>query len=368
MDPSAAGAEPQPQTQTVPAGGEQPQRQEPADFTASIEGMNDATEIGDLLFGRTPETPADAEPAGQASGDTPPQADTESPAEEPAGATPQDAPAGELEDPPAEPTQAPTLDRISLRSLHPDDRLLVAQAKELVREGIAPRLADAFKMLTETEAGTPEPAPQFQQPADDTPPANAPAQTPAPSIEADPEVARLASTLADLRAQRKAAVEEFDRPKELDLTSQIEDALAALAEAKSQAIYRTRETTIQEQAVNAVIEEIYVAHPDSEDPKSFFSYRLTQEVADYEQAHGPISRHPAQLRQLAAKVAAEIGQKQETKPQAQAAAPPPRQNARPIGSSAPGSASAARPSPENIQRLINTADEETLRSALFGAA
>ena len=366
MDPPVAGEQPQLQPETVPAGGEQPQRQEPADFTSVIDGMTNAEDIGNVLFDRMPaeSPPADAEPAGQASGETTSQADPEATADEPDGTMPQEPAAEDQDSPPAEPTQAPSLDRISLRSLHPDDRLLVAQAKDMVREGKAPRLADAIRILTQ-EVGTPEPSPQAQTTADDAPQPQAPAQAPAP-VEIDSEVARLTSHLAELRSERtKAATEEYDRPRELELTGQIEDALAALAEAKSQAIYHTRETTLQEQAVNAVIEDIYVAYPDSEDPASFFSYRLTQEVATYEQAHGPIGRHPAQLRQLAAKVAQEIAPKQETKPQAQAA-PAPRQNARPLGTSAPGSASSVRPSPDNIQRLLQSADEETMRSVLFG--
>jgi DNA polymerase III subunit gamma/tau len=367
MDPPVAGEQPQPQTQTVPAGGEQPQRQEPADVSASIDALTDATAIGDLLFGRTPEPPADAEPAGPASGDTPtPQAGTDSTADDPAGEQPQDA----AEDPdttPAEPQQAPSLDRISLRSLHPDDRLLVAQAKDMVREGKAPRLADAIKMLTETAAGTPEPAPEAhaQAATQDPQPDPAPARQPAPAVEPDADVAALAAQLADLRAQRKAAVEEFDRPTELELTSQIEDALAALAEAKSQAALRSREATLQDQAINAVIEDIYVAHPDSEDPKSYFSYRLTQEVESYEQAYGSIRNHPAQLKALADKVAKEIAPPPAAR--TQAPAPAPRQNARPLGTGAPGSASAVRPSPDNIERLIQTSDEETIRAVLFGA-
>lgn len=364
MDTPPPVAETAAPTQTVPAGGEQPQRQEPVDFASQIEGLEDTAAMESLLFGGPPPeaaTPADAEPAGPASGDPNTQEDSQAPAETtPAGEQPQEAPAEEEEQPPADqPQQTPTLERISLRALHPDDRVLVAKAKDLVREGKAPRLADAIAMLTQQSAGTPEPAPQPES-ATEEPRSQAPAPAPAQApVESDSEVARITSQLADLRALRKTAVEEFDRPQELELTAQIEDALAALAEAKSQAIIRSQQATVQEQAINAVIEDIYVAHPESEDPKSFFSYRLTQEVEAYEQAHGPIGRHPAQLRALADKVAREIAPpKQDAR--ATPAPPPPRQNARPLGSSAPGSQSAVRPSPEQLQRLIETADDETI--------
>lgn len=363
MDTPPPVAETAASTQTVPAGGEQPQRQEPVDFTSQIEGMEDTAAMESLLFGGTPPetaTPADAEPAGQASGDNQTQENSSHTAETtPAGEQPQEPTAENTEELPAEPQPTPSLERISLRSLHPDDRVLVAKAKDLVREGKAPRLADAIRMLTD-ELGTQEPAPQ-PEPTAEEPRSQAPAPAQA-TVQIDPEVGRISSELADLRAQRKEAVEEFDRPTELELTAQIEDALTALAEAKSQAAIRVQQATIQEQTVNAAIEDIYVAYPESEDPKSYFSYLLTQEVEDYEQAHGPISRYPAQLRALADKVGRETDPpKQDARTPAP---PPPRQNARPLGSSAPGSQSAVRPSPEQLQRLIETADDDTILRVL----
>jgi len=370
MDPPAAVEQTPPTTETVPAGGAEPQRQ-PLDVAQEIENLTDAAEIGNLLWGtsldETPAdppapAPADPEPAGTDVGEEPEQDEPDSTPDD-AGEQPQDS-ATDEDDAPAEPQAQPTaLERISLKSLHPDDRVLIAKAKDLVREGKAAGIAEAVAALTQTE----EPRPQ--QPA-----STAEAQAPAPpeqpkTAEIDPQVADITARLADLRAQRKAAVEEFDRPTELDLTAQIEDALAELADAKAQAVILNRETTIQNQTLQSVIEDIYVAHPDSEDPKSFFSYRMTQEVADYEQAHGPIRQHPAQLKALAAKVSRELGQaKPALQAQKPAAAPPPRQNARPLGTSAPGSAATPRTSPNEIQRLIETADAETLRSALFGPA
>jgi hypothetical protein len=96
---------------------------------------------------------------------------------------------------------------------------------------------------------------------------------------------------------------------------------------------------------------------------------MTQEVDAYETAHGPIRNHPTQLKALAAKVAREIGTAPGKQPQAQAPAQPqPRQQARPIGTAAPGNAGAVRTSPDQIQQLINSADADTLRDALFGPA
>jgi hypothetical protein len=364
---NAVGAQPQPQP-TVPAGGEQPQRQE-LDVQTVIDGMNNEQEIGNLLFGNGEPAPtppqAEPEPSGADSGDpdTPAEPEPE-PQDPPAGEQPQE-PATD-EDPPDQP-QAPTqsLERISLKSLHPDERVLIAQAKDMVRNGEAASFADAFTHLVRNEAGTqePDPQPQAQAPQDPQPAATQAA------VEPDQDVAAIASRLTDLRAQRKAAVEEFDRPTEIELTNQIEDVLAELAEAKSQVALRQRETTVQNQAIDAVIQDIYVEHPEAEDADSFFSYRMTREVDAYEKAHGSIRNHPTQLKAIAAKVAKEIGTAQ-GKPQAQppATQTQPRQQARPIGTAAPGNSGAVRTSPDQIQQLINSADAETLREALFGPA
>lgn len=363
MEPPVAGEQPQPNTQTLPEGGAQPQQQKPLDVQAAISGMTNEKDIGALLFGNaepaptTPSTP---------SGETSP-AELTTLSQEPAGAQPLEPAQG---DAPQEPQSQPqSLERISLKSLHPDERVLIAQAKEMVREGKAASFADAFQSLIKPEAGTQEPAPQAQaqaQPQSDPQPSPATA-----AVELDQSVTDITTRLADLRAQRKAAVEEFDRPAEIELTNQIEDTLADLAEAKSQSAIRNRESTTQDQAIEAVIQDIYVDHPEAEDPDSFFSYRMTRELTAYEKAHGSIRNHPQQLKGLASKIAAEItGQSTgQTQQQPAAAAAPilPRQNARPIGAAAPGHSAAVRTSPDQLQGLINTASAEDLRAALFGA-
>lgn len=328
--------------------------------------MSNADELGALLFGGEtpkPQPTAEPEPNGAASGDPTPPAD---PNPEPAGAGAEPQPQEPEPPEPQEPPQAAQpLDRISLRSLHPDDRLLIAQAKDLVRDGKAASIADAIMSL-KPGPGTQQPAPAAQAPAEPNP---APAEPAAPVQQEDQSVARITQQIADLRAKRVTAVEEFDRNAEINLTSEIEDALAALAEAKSQAALQQREATTQEQAAQAVIEEIYVAHPEAEDPKSFFSYRMSQEIDEYEAAHGSISRHPQQLRAIAQKVATELG-KGAPSPQPAAAPQPavvPRQQARPLGTAAPGSAAAPRVTPDQVSKLLDSADADTLRTALFGS-
>lgn len=370
MDTQAAGGQPLPTPQTLPAGAEQAQGQ-PFDAQTVIDGMNDETEIGNLLFGKgTPppvSTQAATEPQGTVPGDTNPPAGETAP-QEPAGAQPQEPATEPL--PQEATTAAQTLERISLKSLHPDERLLIAQAKDLVREGKAASFADAFQSLTKKEAGTQEPAPQAQaQQAQEPDPQPAPAQAP-PVVEQDTEVQRLTSELARLRAERMAAVENFERPTELQLTAEIEDTIFALAQAKAAAVLQARESTAIQNQLDAVIQDIYVEHPDSEDPSSYFSYLMSREVESYEKAHGPIANHPAQLKSIASRVASQVGKVQQpVAPQPNLPAPViPRQQARPIGTAAPGSAATARPSPDQLQKLIESANEEELREALFSGA
>jgi len=366
MEPPVAGEQPQPNTQTLPEGGEQPQQQQPFDAQSAISGMNDEKAIGALLFGNedaAPSPKAEAEPSSPANANSPAEPTTLP--QNPAGEQPQEIAQG---DAPQEPQSNPqSLDRISLKSLHPDERILIAQAKDMVREGKAASFVDAFASLVKTEASTQEPNPQAQ--AQESQPQEQ-IQAPAATAEQDQSVTAISSRLVDLREQRKAAVEAYDRPTEIELTNQIEDALADLAEAKSAAALRTRETTSQNQAIDAVIQDIYVEHPDAEDPDSYFSYRMTRELAAYEQAHGSIRNHPQQLKGIASRIASELGQSTGTAQQPTAAAQQiqPRQIARPIGTAAPGHSAAVRTSPDQLQSLINNASAEELRSALFGPA
>ena len=359
MDP-AAGAQPQ-QPQTVPQGGAEPRRQ-PLDVQSAIDGLNDESEIASLLFAepQEPSHPADPVPSGNEPGD-PPQADPQPDPEPAAGTEPPQEPT-EPTDPPA-PQAASNLERISLKSLHPDDRLLIANAKEMVREGKAASFADAFKMVTQVATGTQEPSPTAAAPA-------APNPDPQPEPTPDPtaELQSLEQALESLQAERDTAIEEFDRPKEIKLTKEIEKLNRQIAKAEALAEIQNQQAAVQQQSLQTTIEDIYVAYPESEDPTSFFSYRMTQELDAYEAAHGPIARHPRQLRAIAEKVATEIGQARGTPQQQTPAAPvQPRQKAQPIGTAAPGSAAAIRVSPDQLQKAINDADEATLHALLFGA-
>jgi len=343
--------------------------------------MNDADEIGDLLFrGELPKSAGD-EPTGQPPAE--PQKDPNSSAgKEPnPDATPNPAPGDEDKgmlpdsslppaDEPGDQTQPnPSLERISLKSLHPDDRKLVADAKEMVRSGEAKTFSEAIYKLSKSDDPNPtaQPAAPNQNADSQQQPNQAPSAAPAPAVEPAPDVATITSQIETLRQQRSEAVAEYDRQKEIELTSQIEDALAALSEAKAAAVLRSQTSKSQENAVQAAVEEIYAKFPESEDPKSYFYFRMQQEVTDYEQKRGPISNHPSQLLEIAKSVAKELGVSSDAPPPAprKAAAPAPAQIARPLGSGAPGSSGNARVSADDITRFKNEASEEDIRSVLF---
>lgn len=404
-DTAPAGEQPQ-AASSVPTGGEQPQEAPtPADFTSAIDGMNNADDIGGILFhGKVPE-PTEPTPPSEPAGEPAPQPgaapqEDPTPSAEPTEENPEPTPSPENEgkpsaegdpqppaddsadEPPANPA-APSLERISLKSLHPDDRKLIADAKEMVRSGKAAGLTDALAQLTQPEQpSTQEPGPSAGTSPETSPDAEpqddgaqaAPQQQSQNPVDSDPEVTRLTAHIAELRTQRQTAVENFERDTEMTLTTQIEDAVAQLGFARADATNQLRQAQTQDQAFQAAVEEVNVAHPETEDNTSFFYFRLSQEVQTYENQRGSIRNSPAQLMVLADKVAKDIAAQTPAQPEPQPApqvsakqpaVAPPAKAARPLGEAAPGVASTGRATPDQLQRFMNEATPEEMHSVLF---
>ena len=140
-----------------------------------------------------------------------------------------------------------------------------------------------------------------------------------------------------------------------------------LSEARATARIRSQQQTTRTALVNSAVEEVYLKHPESENPDSFFSFRLTRALDAYEAKYGSLGDQPAQLLVIADKVAAEIGSANP----GTATAPPviqqpaPKQEARPLGLGAPGHASPIRPSREQSLRQIESLSAEELSAALW---
>ena len=371
--PTTAGEEPQLGTQTpVGNGGEQPltESHEPFDATKAIDSMSEA-DLQKALFGGSTQAEPEAPPA-------------RNEPQEPAGtATPvEQASKPDGEEPPTADTSADDAqtrepsaqgpDRISLRTLPPQERALVAQAVSLFRDGKVASVADALKQLIQSgENGAPQEqqppqAAASQQQAQPEPKADTkPTQAP---VTVDPDVTRITAVLADLREQRAEAVRSYDREKEIDLTRTIEDTVGELSEARASARIREQQQATKNALVKSAVEETYLKYPDSEDPDSFFSFRLSRELDAYEARYGAISENPAQLLVLAEKVATALrtAPKGTAEPAPVIQQPAPKQEARPLGLGAPGHAAPPRPSREQTLKQIEAASEDDLRTALWG--
>lgn len=200
---------------------------------------------------------------------------------------------------PQAPVKEGPLRRIPLGGVPEDQRKLIADATNLLRDGQAASLPEALAMLghapqaapaTETEA----PQTQTQTPA---------TQEPAPSST----VSGIKAKIAELREQRDAADEAFDKPEFRRLTNEIEDAQAELIRAEM----AEREQGIQqrtwEQAHEAACDRVEAKYKQLEDPNSAFSQILTAKRIAAEATNDPITRDPAFIESMADEVAKMLG-------------------------------------------------------------
>lgn len=371
--PTPAGAQPQEGTTAqVETSGHTPGSDttptEQFNASEAIDKITDAADLHEILFGQrdldapvkpreTPPAPSDQEPAQGA-----PEAKPTTQADSEQRGTDQDDANAPASREPNE--QGP--DRISLRTLPPAERKLVSEAVNLFRNGKVATLADAFKQLGITAEGTPQeqPAAHEAQPTQQAEPPQA-RQPDAP--QADPEVARISSVLADLRNQRRLAIAEYDRETEATLTDQIEDAVAELSEAKATSRLQQQQAARQDQLAQSAIEEVHLSFPESEDPDSFFSFRLSRAIDSYESTTGRLIREtPGKLMELARTVQESIGSAPAAQPAQVHQAPKPETQARPLGTAAPGQNTPPRLTGDALQRRIEEASPEELFEALTG--
>jgi hypothetical protein len=363
--PQAAGAQPQPGTTAqVETSGHTPgsdTTNEQFDASSAIDSMTDVKAMEEILFGEKPPTaPA---PSAQETPEEPAQganpAESTQPGSEQHGTDDDDASSPASREPNE---QGP--DRISLRTLPPAERKLVTEAVNLFRSGKAATMADALTQLGLAAGSTPQ-----EQPAAQESQQQAPDPAPAPQPDApppDPEVARIAAVLADLREQRRKAIAEYDRETEAQLTDQIEDAVAELSEAKATARIEKQNASRQDQLIQSAVEEVNLKFPEAEDPDSFFSYRLSRALDKYEETYGPIRQNPGQLLVLAEKVQQDIGPAMGQPRQPVHQAPKPDVQARPLGIAAQGQNAPPRLTGEALQRAVDSATPEQLFEALTG--
>lgn len=348
---TATGAQPSTVNQPPDPAGESREK-EPQDFTAAIDTMEES-DIAGLLFGGTP-APASPEPS--PARETP-TATTAAPEPQTSAAAAGDTPQQQDAAPgtPATESQPKAPDRLRLTPLDPDDRDLNYRAVEMVRNKEAANLVEAILALTgktptETAAAQGEPEP------------STPAPQSAPPRQDDPDVSRIASELQTLRSQREAAIAEYDRAAEIKLTSEIEDKLVELQEAKIEARHRATAEAQRIEQHRAAVAKVKETYPESQDPDSAFSQAMADEIDLATYRRDPILDYPDHLVRIAERVARRLGTA--TTAQPAPSQPAPVRQAVPVGMGATGNGQRAQMSRDQLTALIEDADEETLLEAL----
>lgn len=335
-------------TQSEDTRREQPAESASPDATGNEINIDDLTEdqLNAVLF-------PDEEIESEESEDTP------DPSEEPEG--------DEVTEEPSEPEAShKSIKRVSVRSLPEDQQAIVARAVEMVRSGEAPDIATATARI----AGPPTEKPDATSDTDETSETSHPET---PTETGDP-VAEIQTKIADLRAQRKQAMVDYDAEAQADLTEQIEEAIGELSDAKAIARFAEREQQAQvgnyREKYEATIEVIETLYPDLHDDDSSFSRVFDGMVANARAKNDPALSDPTHLRQIASEVAEILSVTPAGAKPAAAAKPtpvpaPPRRTAANGSAVAPGHTEASRITSDDARRFISTASLEEL-DALIG--
>ncbi|MCE5310442.1 MAG: hypothetical protein LLG20_22625 [Acidobacteriales bacterium] len=246
--------------------------------------------------------------------------------------------------------------RLSVRALPADQQVEMARALEMVRNKEAADVLEALQKVRGVQA-TPQAAAN-QDPDPDTE-EKPPSQTQATPQETG-EVQSIEARLADLRAQRKAAKSDFDTDLEETLTTEIEDTLIALQEAK---IRQTQEQAAQETFQSqylAAVDELEAKYPDTLDDNSEFSSLLDDLMTAARVRKDPGLADPRFILTKAEQVAKMLAPKPSGRPPT-----PPPAAPRPTGAAvAPAHAGVNRPTPDQIAEMINNADPDELLAAI----
>ena len=340
------GEQPPPTIDVAPDGGEQP-RGEQTNPTEAIQEINDLSVLEGILWGKGDEEPPapEQQPEGQQEPDDTGNPDGEEGQPE----------AQQGQDGADERNEGP--DRISLKALKGEDRKLMAQAVDMVRQGKAESVAQALAELA-------PPPPKAEPKPDDALKREAQAE-PEAEPEKDTAITSIKDKIKDLRAKRRQAITDFDREAEADLTEQIEDAVLELQSAKEAAKEQLAQRREAERNHARQVDVVKAKYPDSADPESDFSQRLKDKIDLAVYRQDDVLNDPDYLVILAERVAKEMGAKSST-PAKQPVAPP-KAPARPVmGGVAPSAAPTQPMSREQALKAIDTMPLDQLDALLFG--
>ena len=308
------------------------------DFASQLEAQS-ADQLLDLITGEEP-VPAATESTPPPASEQPPKKDEE------------EAPQGTPSKPPG---------RLSVRALPADQQLETAEALALVREGKAADLLDALQQIRGVQAPPAKPADAQADPDAST------EQNP-PTEEATGDVAQIEARLAQLRAERKAAKQDFDTDEEERLTTEIEDTLISLQEAKIQAA-TAKATTEQvqnsyDEQYQAAVDELEANYPDSLDDDSQSSQLLDDKITAARVRKDPALQDPRFILKFAEDIKNLLTPKGSPRPPSA----PPIRTQRPTGAAvAPGHSQAPRPTAEQALAMINSIDDPDVLLAAITA-
>lgn len=250
--------------------------------------------------------------------------------------------------------------RVSLRSLPSDQQVQIAKALDLVRNGEATDMTDALLRVTGRTA------PAAVAPAEgttETPPA-------APAVEGRPAtrgVEEIKLSLKQLREERRSAIADYDREKESELTDRIEDLQLDLLRAEQAATVQADSARSYQQSYATAVDEMEAEYEEALDDNSAFSLVLEGMIVSARGRNDPRLKDPTFIKGFAAEAADLLGiaKKSAAAPSAPnaPATPAPARPSRPVGSGlAPGTQTAARPTPEQMSRMIHEMPIEDLRN------
>jgi hypothetical protein len=258
---------------------------------------------------------------------------------------------------PTETNPAKAPGRLSVRALPPDQQVEMAKALEMVRNKEA---TDPLDALLKIRGINPTPVGEGTAPTSEE-------QTPAPPTKPQ-AVAEIETKIAQLREDRtQAKTVDFDLDAEEQLTSQIEDALIELQEAKHKAKADARAAeeeaarqAAHEEEYHKAVDDLERDYPDAADDDSKFSKALANAM------DAAIHRKDARLSdpRFILTLAKEVDDMLPKPPSGKRPSPPPA-NPKPNGQGlAPPHSSINRPTIDEAKATIKSASADELLEAI----
>lgn len=260
--------------------------------------------------------------------------------------------------PKPESTEPKQIERISVRGLPEEQRVLMAKAARLVKDGEAKDIPEAIQKLTGTFQANPEGQGEVVEP-------DAPEQPEEPA-----DISELQARLANLRKERKEAKLAYEHEKEVELTDQIEDTLVAIQKAEIARDRQAAEFKNYESRYLAAVEQMEEQYPEAQDESSAFHQVLNDKVIAARAKKDPRLQDPSHILKFAEETAKLLGLR---KPAGQAttapqkATPPavPAKPARPVGEAvAPGTRSVGQLGKAEFEAAIASLTPEQLLAGI----